>query len=143
VKKFADPRVAAVFAAYPPPTRRKLMRLRQLIFDVAAATEGVGSLEETLKWGQPSYLTSQSGSGTTIRIDRLKSSGGFAMFVHCQTMLVDTFREICRGTLKFEGNRGIVFDQDDKLPQEELGHCIRLALTYHATKRPPRREARS
>jgi hypothetical protein len=136
MKKFGDPKVAAVFAGYPPHTRRKLMQLRQLIFDVAAETEGVGCLEETLKWGQPSYLTTQSGSGTTIRIDRLKSPGGYALFVHCQTMLVDTFREIYRDTLKFEGNRSIVFEENDEIPLEELGHCIVLALTYHAAKRP-------
>jgi hypothetical protein len=135
MKKFDDPKVAAVFAAYPLQTRRKLMQLRQLIFDVAAQTTGVGALEETLKWGQPSYLTTLSGSGTTIRIDRLKSSGGFAMFVHCQTMLVDTFREIYRGALRFEGNRSIVFDENDKFPREEVAHCIMLALTYHAARR--------
>jgi hypothetical protein len=62
------PDVARVFEAYPAPTRRGLLRLRQLIFDTAAKA-GVGRLEETLRWGEPAYVTT-TGGGSTIRIDR-------------------------------------------------------------------------
>jgi hypothetical protein len=37
--------------------------------------------------------------------------------------------------MKFEGNRGIVFDVADGLPEEALRHCISLALTYHLRKK--------
>jgi hypothetical protein len=53
----SDPAVEAVFAAYPKPVKARLLALRRLILDIAKATEGVGALEEALKWGQPSYLT--------------------------------------------------------------------------------------
>ena len=66
--------VAAAFAAYPPKTKARLKRLRRLILDVAAATQGVGPLEETLRWGQPSYLTAQSGSGSTRSRRRVAST---------------------------------------------------------------------
>jgi len=69
-----DSAVGAVFAAYPKPVKVKLLGLRQLIFDTAKATQGVGRLEETLKWGQPSYLTAETNSGSTVRIDRVKAS---------------------------------------------------------------------
>ena len=88
---FASPAVEAVFAAYPEPARGRLMALRRLILETAAATDGVGPLDETLKWGQPSYLTPKSRSGTTIRIDRLKT-GGYGLFVNCQTSLIETYR---------------------------------------------------
>src|SRR5690242_14020028 len=65
--------IAAVFSAYPKPVKDKLLALRRLIFDTARATDGVGTLEEALKWGQPSYLTPETGSGSTIRIDGVKS----------------------------------------------------------------------
>jgi hypothetical protein len=65
--------VDAVFRSYPPPLCKKLAAVRRLILDTARKTEGVGAIEETLKWGQPSFLTSQSGSRSTIRIDSLKS----------------------------------------------------------------------
>ena len=63
---FRDARVAAVFDGYPPALRARLLMLRTLIFDCAAATDGVGNLVETLKWGQPAYLTERPRSGTTI-----------------------------------------------------------------------------
>ena len=65
--------MAAVIEAYPAPVRRKLEAVRRLILDTARKTEGVGALEEALKWGQVSYLTSESKSGSTVRIDRVKS----------------------------------------------------------------------
>ena len=72
MRRFSDSDVASVFKAYPPRIRAKLMALRELVFDTARRTGGVGPLTETLKWGQPSYLTEATGSGTTVRIDRLK-----------------------------------------------------------------------
>lgn len=68
-RPFANLAVAAHFAAYPSDVRRRMMALRELIFTTAAATDGVGELEEVLKWGEPDYLTSKSRSGSTIRID--------------------------------------------------------------------------
>jgi hypothetical protein len=132
----ADPAVAAVFAAYPTRTKAKLLALRRLILETAAATPGVGAIQETLKWGQPSYLTAETRSGSTIRIDRVKPQAGedgerCALYVHCQTTLVSTFRQLYRDALTFGGNRSILLDTDRPLPKTELKHCIALALTYH------------
>jgi hypothetical protein len=77
---FADPAVAAVFSAYPEPLQTRLLALRRLILDTAMTTNGVGALEETLKWGQPSYLTTATKSGSTVRIDRIKSPAGHYNF---------------------------------------------------------------
>jgi uncharacterized protein DUF1801 len=130
-----DAAVEAVFAAYPSPVRAKLLALRRLIFDTAKTTEGVGTLEETLKWGQPSYLTTESKSGSTIRIDQVKAEAGrYAVYFHCQTDLVETFRELYP-ELRYGGNRSILLDAGDKLPEAALRHCVALALTYHARKR--------
>ena len=139
MKSFADERVAQVFDAYPKATRTKLLALRKLIFDTAARTSGVGELEETLKWGQPSYLTSATKSGSTIRIDGIKGDDTrYAVYFICHTNLVDRFRELYRGKLRFEGNRSVVLDLKEPLPVEELGHCIALALTYQLDKRKKR-----
>ncbi len=135
VAGFFDPAVEAVFAAYPKPVRAKLLALRRLIFDTAKRTEGVGRLEETLKWGQPSYLTPQTKSGSTIRIDQLKPAGGYAVYFHCQTDLVETFRELYPTEFSFGGNRSILFDADQDVPEPALRHCVALALTYHRNKR--------
>jgi hypothetical protein len=128
--------VKAAFAAYPAPVRAKLLALRRLIFDTAKATTGVGALQETLKWGQPSYLTPATRSGSTIRIDRIKSAANqYAVYFHCQTNLVETFRELYPTEFSYSGNRAIILNADDAVPEAALRHCVALALTYHLNKR--------
>jgi hypothetical protein len=130
--------VDAVFDGYPRQVRSKLLALRKLILDTAKKTKGVGVIEETLKWGQPSYLTSESKSGSTIRIDQVKAvSSQYAVYFHCQTNLVETFRELYPD-LKYSGNRAIMLDANDRLPEAELRHCVGLALTYHLRKKDGR-----
>src|SRR5882757_3751463 len=134
----SDPAVDAVFGAYPKPLKAKLLALRRLILDTAAATKGVGELQETLKWGQPSYLTAATKSGSTIRIDRVKAPANqYALYFHCQTDLVATFRELYP-KLTTAGNRAIILNADDAVPETALRHCVALALTYHLRKRKPR-----
>jgi hypothetical protein len=136
MRPFGNPAVAHVFNAYPRGIRAKLMVLRELIFDVASRTEGVGELEESLRWAEPAYLTAQSKSGSTIRIDRKKSSNTqYAIYFHCQTTLVDTFRTQFPTEFKYDGNRSIVFDARDEIAVTELSNCIAMALTYHLRKR--------
>ena len=135
MKPFEHAAVAQVFSAYPSGMRRRLLVLRSLIFETAAAIDGVGKLEETLKWGEPAYVTSQSKSGSTIRIDWKKSKPSqYAIYFHCQTNLVETFRTLFPGEFKFEGNRAIVFNESDIVPTDSLAFCIAAALTYHRSK---------
>lgn len=127
--------VAEVLKNYPKCMRKKLMFLRRLVFDTAAETEGVDTVEETLKWGEPSYVTK---SGSTVRMDWKKAKPHqYAMYFHCQTKLVDTFKELYRDKINFEGNRAIVFNENDEIPIDELKHCLSLALTYHRRKHLP------
>ncbi|MEA2831181.1 MAG: hypothetical protein QOF22_1929 [Bradyrhizobium sp.] len=133
---FSDPAVDAVFSAYPGPIKAKLLALRRLIFETAEATKGVGALQETLKWGQPSYLTPETKSGSTTRLDQVKSAvNRYAVYFHCQTDLVETFRELYPTQLRYGGNRSILLNAAEKLPEPELRHCVALALTYHLRKR--------
>ena len=130
-----DPGVAEAFAAAPPALRPRLLALRDLIFETAAATEGVGPLTETLKWGEPAYLTEASRSGTTLRIGwKPAQPTQYGLYVHCQTNLVDSFRSLFPDELRFQGNRAILFDRAEDLPREPLALCIAMALTYHRKK---------
>ena len=118
LSRIEDPGVARVFDGYPAPMRRKMMRLRQLVLDTALETEGVDELEETLKWGEPSYLTK---CGSTVRIDwRERAPDKYAMYFNCNTSLVDTFKELYGDVLAFEGKRAIVLGETDELPVDEL-----------------------
>jgi hypothetical protein len=135
-RRFADADVKAAFAAYPTDVKAGLLTLRELIFDTAAKTDGVGALQETLKWRQPSYLTPQTRSGSTIRIDSIaKQPGRYALYVHCQSGLVDRFRELYPESFDFEGKRALIFTAGKKLPERPLRHCIALALTHHRRKK--------
>ena len=133
--KISNPEVAEVFSNYPPSMRKKLMVLRNLVLETVSETEGVGEVEETLKWGEPSYVVK---GGSTIRMDwKSAHPKQYAMYFNCATKLVDTFKEIYGNKLKFEGNRAIVFDEQDEVPADVLKHCIFLSLTYHARKNLP------
>ena len=127
--------VALVFDKYSAELRPKLLNLRSLILDTAANTDGVGQLKETLKWGQPSYLTHKSKSGTTIRIDHDPAEDGkYGMYVHCQSKVVEAAQAAYPSELNYEGTRAIVFRGDEPLPESAVRHFIELALTYHQWK---------
>ena len=128
-----DAAVAAVFEGYPAAVRERLLRLRAMIIATAADTPGVGALEETLKWGQVSYLTPESGSGTTVRIDVDAGSGQPAIYVNCQTNLVDGYREVYPEAFDYQGTRAVVIG--DAPDEAALRHVIAQALTYHARKK--------
>ena len=135
-EKIENPDVAAAFNSYPQGIRTKLLILRQLILDTAASIEVVGEIEETLKWGEPSYLTPKTKSGSTIRIAWKESQEEeYSMYFKCTANLVPAFREKYPDVFRFGGNRSIDFNIEDTLPVNELKQCIILALTYHLNKK--------
>jgi len=130
--RFRDPAVEACFCAFAAPLRPPLLRLRQLVLDVAAATPDLGPLVETLKWGEPAWLPARPRLGTTLRANALKGSAThYALYVHCQTTLVETFEQLYPGLFRYDGTRALVLSLDEPVPAAELAHCIALALTYH------------
>jgi Domain of unknown function (DU1801) len=133
---FENAEVAAVFERFDTAQKTALLALRQIVFDVATKTRGVGRLEEVLRWKQPSYITAETGSGSTIRIDAQKGSAQhYAMYFHCQSGLVEHFRLLYPKVFRFEGKRAMIFEVGSPLPEAELQHCVSLALTYHRWKR--------
>ena len=131
-----DAAVQHKFDSYPDHIKPKMEELRRLIYEVADTTEGVGSITETLKWSEPSYLTTKPKSGTTVRIDwKERSPEQIGMYVNCQTSLVETYRSMFSDELEFEGDRAILLPVDKPLPEKELKICIQMALRYHLDKK--------
>jgi hypothetical protein len=121
---------------HPSAMTKALMELRRLILVTARDTKGVGLLEEALRWGQLSFITTETGSGSTIRIDALpKDPEKYAIFFHCQSGLLADFRNRYPGKMQFVGDRSIEFSLDQPLPVDELKHCISLALTHHLRRK--------
>ena len=126
---FPNRDVEAAFDAFPEPARGTLIGLRTLIYDVARTTPGVGELEETLKWGQPAYLTPKTKSGSTIRLG-IPKDGGFAIYAHCQTTIISDFRHEYPTEFAYEGNRAVRFREGARPDLEKLEVLVRAALTY-------------
>ena len=127
-----NPAAKSVLDNYPDPVRDKMLALRDLIIETAKETDGINHLEETLKWGEPSYLTKH---GSTIRMDwKPKKSEQYALYFQCTSRLVPTFKMVFNDTFEYEGTRAIIFQLDQKIPKAELKACIKAALTYHKVK---------
>ncbi|WP_375210509.1 DUF1801 domain-containing protein [Hyphomonas jannaschiana] len=124
-----------VFETYPAPAKNLLLRLRTLLYETADSLPEAGRITETLKWGEPAYLTSAPKSGTTIRLawsqKRPKTVG---IFVNCQTTLLDEWRGLYGGVLDLVGNREIRLPLGETLPADPIRHCLAMALTYHQRK---------
>lgn len=134
VAESMDAIVKKKFDSYPKEARSKLIQLRKLIVRTGIEYE-VGPLEETLKWGEPSYVTK---GGSAVRIDwKPKFPDKCFVFFQCQTRLIETFKEIYGDTFEYEGKRAIVLGMQNDIPTQELKHCIYLSLQYHELKHLP------
>jgi len=131
---FASSEVADAYAAFPEGARVTLLQLRALIFNVAEATPGVGPLEECLKWGQPSYVTAETGAGSAVRL-ACDKTGDPGIFVHCATRIIPDFEALFPEGFRIDGTRGVLFEAGEELPEEELSILIASALTYHLRKK--------
>lgn len=128
-------KIKATFDSYPDEIRKSLLSLRELILKVGNRSNCIGRVDESLKWGEPSYSTID---GSPIRLGwDEKRPDQFAIYFHCQTRLVSTFRKLYPDTFHFEGNRAITFHKADQIPEKELIHCIELAQSYHRVKKLP------
>ncbi len=86
--------VEAVFDSFHEPIKLKLLFLRRLIYETAVSIEGIGAIEETLKWGEPSYLTPQSKLGSTIRLGwKAAKPKQYTILFKCTANLVPAFKE--------------------------------------------------
>lgn len=129
--KFQNDDVKYVFGGFKSSAREKLLTIRDMIFQQADKNKKIGPIEESLKWGQPSYVPiSKCGSPIRLGIEK-NTSDKIGLYVHCGTNLIETFKHIYPDEFNYRGNRGVLFDHSDGLPLEPLRHIISIALTYH------------
>ncbi|MGG5332532.1 DUF1801 domain-containing protein [Enterococcus sp. AZ163] len=114
------------YPTYSEEMISKLEELQNLIWTIAK--EQKKTISESSKWGQLSIV---SEDGTPIRIAKF-SDNEIALFVHCQTTLIETWKNLFPDRLSFSGNRAVIVSVDSPLPASELQVCIDMALNYHA-----------
>ena len=71
----------SVFANYPDFVRGKMQFLRELVLETAKEMPDIENLEETLKWGEPSFVNK---NGSTLRMDwKSKTPNQYQMYFKC------------------------------------------------------------
>jgi hypothetical protein len=122
--------VHRAISEYPENAREKLKEIRAYIYEEAERLKAA-PLTETLKWGEPAYLTEATKTGSTIRIAWKKNAAEDLQFlVNCKTDMIQNWRSQFPN-LRYQGNRAIHFKITHPLPETELRLCIARALTYH------------
>ena len=131
-----SPGFREAFRKYPENVFPKLQRLRELVHEAGESIEPTITIEESLKWGEPTFLTK---NGSTIRIDwKVKKADQYAIYFNCHSQLIPVFRLLFNNVFTFEGNRAIILDLDEKIPETELKIIFTAALTYHKIKHLPK-----
>lgn len=131
----SQPQVQVAFESYPIEIKSKLTHLRRLILETASDIDSIDEIEETLKWGEPSYLVK---NGSTIRLGWKPSiPNKYGLYFNCNSSLVPTFKILFNKFFRYEKNRAIIFDISENVPEQKLKECIELALRYHKLKKLP------
>ena len=136
-----DPALAAAYDHFDDDIRPHLLALRLLIFETAASIAGCGEVVESLKWQQPSYATIHPKSGTPIRLGAPKSAPGrYAIYVPCQTTLIETARLTFGDEFQFEGNRALIMSTDTTHSNDAIRHFLAMALMYTRNTQKPHKK---
>jgi hypothetical protein len=106
-----------------------LREARTMILHAAEVAEGVGALTETLKWGEPAYLTEAPKTGTTLRLGQI--GGRAAIMVPCSTTIIEDARAMFGDVPELSGKRGVILGGERQI----VDYVIDAALTYHSRKR--------
>lgn len=133
--------VAAAFRAMPEQARVPLLAVRGILLDAAAADPRIGPLTETLKWGEPAYLTAATGSGSTVRLGVSRSDARPALFVNCRTSLAADIAELHGATFGYQAARAVLLPTDIAAHADAIRHAVTLALTYHLRRRASARRS--
>jgi hypothetical protein len=130
------PHIQAVYDSYPKEMRKALLNIRRLIFDVAASTSNVGTIQEVLRWNEPTYIPVNPKSGTPIRLAwHAARPKEFGVYVHCQTTIIKDFKREHPEAFTYHKTRGLIFFAGDAVPVQPLREFIRQALTYYSLQK--------
>jgi hypothetical protein len=126
--------VKSKIEAPPEIAKLFLLSIRELMHAIAKE-ENLGTVTESLKWGEPSFQTKK---GSPVRMDwKPKSPATISVYFNCKTRLIETFKEVYPDAFEYVGNREIKIPLSEPLPEAELKACLSMALRYHSIKHLP------
>lgn len=124
--------LVAKFTSCPEHVLPRMLQLRAL---ACAGEPHIESGSETLKWEEPSFIAKH---GSTLRMDwTRKNPDQIGLYFTCQSILVETFKEIYGDLFTYEGKRALLLPFDKEIPNAQIQHCMILALSYHKVKQLP------
>jgi hypothetical protein len=125
------PEIFAKVSLWPDPARQAFDRLRAIILETGHLVPEI-AVVETLKWGQPAWLPDRPRFGSTLRAGwSADRPDALSLFVHCQTTLAEDMRSLYPDAFIYEGSRALHIPLAATLPEQAIGHCAHLTLTYH------------
>ena len=124
--------VSSYYFSVPQSMLDQLMQIRSWIYELAEADERIGMIQECLKWGEPSFLTPITKSGSTIRLAKVDDSM-FGIYFNCKTTIAQEIA-IQFPELNCDGKRALYFPTNQKIPKTKLIVCLKKALLYHKRK---------
>ncbi len=127
--KFPSEEVSSYYFNLTPVMFELFMEVRTWIYELSKKDEKIGEIEECLKWGEPSFLTPKTKSGSTIRMAYVNELE-FALYFNCKTTIA---KEIAMEfpELHCDGKRALYLPVNQKLPKTKLIVCLKKALLYH------------
>ncbi|TGK82630.1 hypothetical protein EHQ24_10915 [Leptospira noumeaensis] len=127
--KFPSEEISSYYFNLTPVMFDLFMEIRTWIYELSKSDEKIGEIEECLKWGEPSFLTPKTKSGSTIRMAKVNEFE-FALYFNCKTTIA---QEIAMEfpELNCDGRRAVYFSVSKKLSKAKLIACLKKALLYH------------
>ncbi|MGJ5618676.1 hypothetical protein [Sulfitobacter sp. MF3-043] len=121
-------------ARWSEPAQRTLWQCRAMFHGVAEKA-GAGPLDETLKWGQPSWRPMKPRTGSTLRIDWTpKFPNRLSLYVDCKTDLAARMQTLYPDLPENDGQRHLAVALDVPLPEHAIAHLAEMTFTYHRAK---------
>lgn len=135
--KHAPAPLLARIASWSDPAQQALWACRTLFHEIADENN-LGTLDETLKWGQPSWRPSRPRTGSTLRISWSEGAPDeLALFVDCKTDLAERMRETYPDLPRNDGSRALAISLRKPLPEQALAHLAEMTFSYHLKRSAP------
>lgn len=123
--------MAAAVSQWPTRAQAHFNTLRGMVYTTAQDCSAA-PIEETLKWGEPAFLTPVTRSGSTIRLGwQRKKPDWFGIYMNCRTSIVHQVQDLFPDAFEYDGTRGLLWPLAASIPIEATDFALRTALTYH------------